>query len=147
MFDWDNESVARENLEWNRTRLKPWFSELKMWEHDDDPPGKLMWVKLGVPIAAWNFNAIRNVASEVGKVIDMDVVDFESPDLSSIGVLVHTVYMETVNQIVFQAKISEDCNRSVILDLRQSSIRSSGEKDVAMFLRFCLQKRSPYLMF
>lgn len=88
-------------------------------------------------MVAWNSDAIRDIASEFGRVMEVDEVDFDSQMLNSTGALIHTMNMEEINTVLtvsvnkrnYNIRIVEDDNRSMLLNSNRGSENNSGEDD------------------
>ncbi|PWA97712.1 hypothetical protein CTI12_AA026760 [Artemisia annua] len=136
LCEWKSEDIAKKSLEKNYRNIMQWMQELSMWKEEAGSPGRLTWLDMeGIPILAWNKQAIRSIASEFGCVLEVDDVDIDSPIMNSIGALIHTFNMAEIstvlpvkiNNTIWNVKIAEDHNRSLMLNTPNCLDKNSVE--------------------
>ncbi|GKD93112.1 nucleotide-binding alpha-beta plait domain-containing protein [Tanacetum coccineum] len=82
LFELDFKDAACESLKSNKIWLMQWFDDLNLWEENSDPSGRLIWLNIeGLPILARNIGAVKSVAKNFGRNLEIGRLDFDSRSL------------------------------------------------------------------
>ncbi|GJV65516.1 nucleotide-binding alpha-beta plait domain-containing protein [Tanacetum coccineum] len=136
--EWKSEGIARDCLKRNKVNLGNWFSKLVMWEESVEPPGRLTWLEIeGLPALIWVSNAVCKIVREVGLVLEIDDMELDCSIKNSVGVLIYTNVMEEINKCIpvrvngriYQIRILEDHNRSILLNIPKDTTNKSCNEE------------------